>query len=122
MTRQAFLVVAADTCGFHRFRSAIETIKTFAYDYNNHKRNEVFPSAQSQYFSRTVYSSGFVFINRGNGSFICNGTTYDLHPGKVLYGGEHNKKMFVVDTEILGPLAMGQFKGLGYMSSLFQPK
>lgn len=33
-----------------------------------------------------------------------------------------NKKMFVVDTEILGPLAMGQFKGLGFMSSLFQPK
>lgn len=33
-----------------------------------------------------------------------------------------NKKMFVVDTEILGPLAMGQFKGLTYMSSLFQPK
>lgn len=34
-------------------------------------------------------SSGFVFIGRGNGSFICNGTTYDLHPGKVLHGGEH---------------------------------
>nr|WP_283942844.1 ABC transporter substrate-binding protein [Paenibacillus konkukensis] len=30
-----------------------------------------------------------------------------------------NKKMFVVDTEILGPLAMGQFKGLTYMQQLF---
>jgi len=30
-----------------------------------------------------------------------------------------NKKMFVVDTEILGPLAMGQFKGLTYMQELF---
>ncbi|MFD2331035.1 ABC transporter substrate-binding protein [Cohnella sp. GCM10020058] len=33
-----------------------------------------------------------------------------------------NKKMFVVDTEILGPLAMGQFKGLAYMEQLFQEK
>jgi iron complex transport system substrate-binding protein len=33
-----------------------------------------------------------------------------------------NKKMFVVDTEILGPLAMGQVKGLDYMSKLFSAK
>ncbi|KRF07992.1 hypothetical protein ASG89_16265 [Paenibacillus sp. Soil766] len=33
-----------------------------------------------------------------------------------------NKKMFVVDTEILGPLAMGQVKGLDYMSKLFAAK
>jgi ABC-type Fe3+-hydroxamate transport system, periplasmic component len=33
-----------------------------------------------------------------------------------------NNKMFVVDTEILGPLAMGQFKGLEYMSDLFAAK
>lgn len=33
-----------------------------------------------------------------------------------------NKKMFVVDTEILGPLAMGQVKGLDYMSKLFSGK
>lgn len=33
-----------------------------------------------------------------------------------------NKKMFVVDTEILGPLAMGQVKGLDYMSKLFTTK
>ncbi|ULL15657.1 ABC transporter substrate-binding protein [Paenibacillus sp. H1-7] len=30
-----------------------------------------------------------------------------------------NKKMFVADTEILGPLAMGQWKGLDYMNQLF---
>ncbi|CAG7643516.1 hypothetical protein PAESOLCIP111_04489 [Paenibacillus solanacearum] len=29
-----------------------------------------------------------------------------------------NKRMFVVDTEILGPLAMGQYKGLEYMDQL----
>jgi len=33
-----------------------------------------------------------------------------------------NNKMFVVDTEILGPLAMGQFKGLTYMEQLFAGK
>lgn len=30
-----------------------------------------------------------------------------------------NERAFVVDTEILGPLAMGQFKGLEYMNQLF---
>lgn len=31
-----------------------------------------------------------------------------------------NKKMFVVDTEILGPLAMGQSKGLDYVEKLMK--
>lgn len=29
-----------------------------------------------------------------------------------------NKKMFIVDTEIVGPLAMGQFKGLEFMDQI----
>ncbi|MGG1518867.1 ABC transporter substrate-binding protein [Paenibacillus oryzisoli] len=33
-----------------------------------------------------------------------------------------NKKAFVVDTEILGPLAMGQMKGLTYMAEQFGAK
>ncbi|MBB6731040.1 ABC transporter substrate-binding protein [Cohnella zeiphila] len=31
-----------------------------------------------------------------------------------------NKKLYVVDTEIMGPLAMGQSKGLDYMESLIK--
>ncbi|TNJ66457.1 ABC transporter substrate-binding protein [Paenibacillus hemerocallicola] len=63
----------------------------------------------------------YIFIGKDytNSSEI---TLKDLETNPVWQGlnAVKNKKMFVVDTEILGPLAMGQSKGLDYVEKLMK--
>lgn len=44
----------------------------------------------------------------------------ETNPVWQALGAVKNKKVFIVDTEILGPLAMGQYKGLEFMEKLMK--
>jgi iron complex transport system substrate-binding protein len=78
-------------------------------------------------------SRGFFLLVAGEPEYIFIGKAYtntsevtldslNTNPIWNSLSAVKNKKMFVVDTEILGPLAMGQVKGLDYISKLFSTK